>query len=405
MKLAYLVSRYPAANHTYVLREVRQLRQMGFDIAVASVSPDGRPLDALTPDEVAERQTTFVVKSAGARAIAAAHLRTAVTRPRGYVRGLLHAVRLGGADLRQIAYNLVYFAEAVVVGRWMEERGLRRVHTHYATQVTLFLSRVFPVHTSATIHGSAEFVDPGAGRLAEKIASATFVCAISQYGVSQLMKASPPGEWAKFELTPLGVECAPVAGPRPRRGGGPFGLTCVGQLQPAKGQHVLLDALALLVRSGQHVHLTLVGDGPDRDALVAHAHRVGVADAVTFTGTLNQKQVGDVYARTDAFVLASFAEGVPVVLMEAMAACIPCVATRITGIPELIRDGTDGLLVTPSSASELAAAVARLVDDPALCERLGAAGRARVVDRYDLQKNVALFGSVLRRRYDASPVD
>jgi glycosyltransferase involved in cell wall biosynthesis len=119
---------------------------------------------------------------------------------------------------------------------------------------------------------------------------------------------------------------------------------------------------------------------------------------VIVEGWKNQTEVRELYRRADIFALASFAEGVPVVLMEAMAMQLPCVATRITGIPELIRDGIDGLLVTPSDAAELAVAIARLIDDPGLRRRLAAAGRVRVEEKYHLATNVARLGEIFRRR-------
>ena len=410
MKLAYVVSHYPTANHTYILREVRQLRASGFEIDVVAISGDTRPPSVLTDEEREERARTFVVKRAGAGAIAAAHLAVLARRPAAYARGLWFAVRLGRTDVRAVAYNIVYFAEAVVVGRVLQQRGFERVHTHYATNVAVIAARIFPFRLSATIHGSAEFIDPEAHRLREKVAACGFVCAISQFGRSQLMRATNPAEWHKFELTPLGV--APPAAdvdPRPdatdRPAGRPFELACVGQLQPAKGYHVLLDALAELVAAGRDVRLVVVGDGPDREALAAHVERLGIGGRVTFAGALNQHDVRRVYASADAFVLASFAEGVPVVLMEAMAAGVPCVATRITGIPELIRDGVDGLLVAPSSVEELAGAIARLIDAPALRVAVAHSARERVREHYDLATNVARLAEVFRRRHAAAPAD
>ena len=408
MKLAYVVSHYPTANHTYILREIRQLRSCGFEIDVVAISGDTRPPSALTDEERDERARTYVVKRAGARAIAAAHLAVLARRPAAYARGLWFAVRLGRADARAVAYNLVYFAEAVVAGRVLEQRGFERVHTHYATNVAVIAARIFPFRLSATIHGSAEFIDPEAHRLREKVAACSFVCAISQFGRSQLMRATSPAEWHKFELTPLGVAHPPAGvGREPAeaasRAGRSFELACVGQLQPAKGHHVLLDAVAALVAGGRDVRLVLVGDGPDRGALAAHVERLGLGGRVDFAGALNQHDVARVYASADAVVLASFAEGVPVVLMEAMSAGVPCVATRITGIPELIRDGVDGLLVTPSSVEELADAIARLIDAPALCTALAHSARQRVREHYDLSTNVARLAEVFRRRHAAPP--
>jgi glycosyltransferase involved in cell wall biosynthesis len=167
---------------------------------------------------------------------------------------------------------------------------------------------------------------------------------------------------------------------------------------PAKGQHVLLDTLATLLSEGRRVHLTLVGQGPDTDSLKVQAARLNLGDALTLTGAVNQDQILDYYHRADAFVLPSFAEGLPVVLMEAMALGVPCVTTHITGVPELIRDGVEGLLVAPSDGKGLTAAIARLMDDPGLAPALMEAGRARVLAEYTLTGSVAHLGDILSRR-------
>jgi glycosyltransferase involved in cell wall biosynthesis len=329
----------------------------------------------------------------------AVNLRVALTRPVGYLRGLALAMRLARLDARQIVYNAAYFAQAMVAGHRLTALGHTRVHTHYASTVCLLMSRVFPISFSATIHGPAEFIDPATQWLREKSRAARFLTAISSYGRSQLMYNSAPADWNKFSVLPLGIDPSAVA-PSPReRGDGPFVVACVGRLEPVKGHHLLLEALAALVASGRDIVLRLVGDGSDRASLEAHAQRLGLGARVAFEGWKNQEEVNAVYASSDAFVLASFAEGVPVVLMEAMSHELPCIATRITGIPELIRDDREGLLVTPSDAEDLAQAIARLADDPALCRRLGAAARVRVLDRYDLGKNVDALAEVFRRAY------
>jgi glycosyltransferase involved in cell wall biosynthesis len=402
-RLGYLLSKYPSANHTYLLREVRGLRTAGFAVVVAAIDGDDRPEAGLPDAELEERAATYVVKRRGALEIAAAHLATLATRPAGYVAGLALAVRLARADVGRLAYNLFYFGEAVVAGRHLWRRGCTHVHTHYASNVAVLAARVFPFELSATIHGSAEFIDPVAQRLREKIAACDFVRAISMYGRSQLMLASPAHMWGKFEVVRLGVDAGefsagatPAAAPRPAPA--PLRLVSVGQLQPAKGFYVLLDALASLVRSGRDVVLTIVGDGGERAGLEAHARRLGVGERVRFTGALHQGDVRAVLRDSDVFVLASFAEGVPVVLMEAMASGLACVATRITGIPELVEHGEDGLLVTPADDEALARAVARLDDDPDLRRRLGAAARGRVGREYDLHTNVRQLAAVFRRR-------
>ncbi len=181
-----------------------------------------------------------------------------------------------------------------------------------------------------------------------RVSTAEVVCAIGLYARSQLMKISDPALWGKIKVTPLGVDPS-VFTPRVFRAESQvFDVICVGRLVPAKGQHVLLSAVARLLAKGRALTLRLVGDGPDRRSLEAAAQQAGIQDQVIFEGAINQDRIRDLFEKADVFALASFAEGIPVVLMEAMAMEIPCVSTWITGIPELIRDSIDGLLVAPS---------------------------------------------------------
>jgi glycosyltransferase involved in cell wall biosynthesis len=228
----------------------------------------------------------------------------------------------------------------------------------------------------------------------------SFICCIGSYARSQLMKLSPAVEWEKFEISPLGVDSA-VFTPRPfREKPETFEVICVGRLVPAKGQHILLAAVHRLVQEGRRLHLRVVGDGPDRASLEEMVNRNGLRDRVIFEGAVNQDRIRNMYMQADAFVLVSFAEGIPVVLMEAMAMEIPCVTTFITGIPELIRDGIDGLLVPPSDVEAVADAIGELMDDMVLRRELGQQGRARVMDKYDLQRNCALLAGIFQRRLE-----
>ena len=142
----------------------------------------------------------------------------------------------------------------------------------------------------------------------------------------------------------------------------------------------------------------MVGDGPDRSSLEAEAARLGLVSQVHFAGAVNQDAIRRFYAHADAFVLPSFAEGLPVVLMEAMAMGIPCITTSITGVPELIDNGESGLLVPASDVDGLAAAIIRLMDDPALCQRLSERGREKVLTDYVLRVNSGRLGEIFRRR-------
>lgn len=402
-KLAYLVSQYPGISHTFILREVRGLRALGFSIQVASVNLPDRGDADLAQEEREEKDKTFYIKQAGVSGAVAAHVSLFIRKPLKYLKALFYALSLGGLDLKKVAYGFFYFVEAVMLGRWLEKTGVSNLHVHFATPastVAMILTRLQPITFSLTVHGPDEFYDVPGYLLKEKVEAAAFVCCIGQYARSQLMRLSDPSHWNKFEVAPLGVDISQFAPRVPRQDPGPFEAICVGRLVPAKGQHILVGAIRLLKDQGREIKLRFVGDGPDRQSLESMVQRLGIEDSVIFEGKVNQDRIRDLYARADAFVLASFAEGIPVVLMEAMAMEIPCVTTCITGIPELIRDGIDGFLVSPSSREALATALGRLIDDPNLRKQIGAAGRNRVAEKYNLEINIPRLGEVFKRRLE-----
>lgn len=397
MRVAYLVSQYPAVNHTFILREIVALRAGGFDIDVVSIRPPDRPASAMTDVERGELSRTRAVKDVSLAAAAAAQLAEAVTNPAGYFRGLAQAFRMGRGSAPATLSHLFYFAEAVIAGRWMRARGVTHFHTHFSSTVGLLLARVFPITWSITIHGPEEFNDTTGFFMGEKIASAKFVAAISSYARSQILRCCDPQLWDKVHTCRLGVDGS-VFAPRPEPAGGePPEILCVGRLAPVKAQYILIEALPILAARGVPAVLRLVGDGPDRAMLEAAAARMGISQRVIFDGWRNQDEVRDRYRRASVFAMASFAEGIPVVLMEAMGMEIPVLATRIMGIPELIEDGKSGLLVPPADPAALADALERLLTDAELRRALGPEGRRRVLEDFDLATNGARLAAVFRR--------
>jgi glycosyltransferase involved in cell wall biosynthesis len=401
LRIGYLISRYPAISHTFILREILALKSHHIEIEPASINPPDRPSKALTSDERAEYERTYYVKKTTFWQIFADFVAIFFRSPIRVTRALFFGLRLSRMDLRAAIYNCFYWIEAVLLARWMRRKSIQHLHVHFATPaatVALLLKQLAPVTFSLTVHGPDEFYDVSGYFLAEKIAEARFICAISQYARSQLMKTSSPEHWGKIEVVPLGIYPEQFP-PRPFRPAPErFEILCVGRLVSAKGQHILLRAASLLHQNGKSLLLRFVGDGPDRASLEQESRRLGLTGCVRFEGAVNQDHIRQFYETADIFALASFAEGVPVVLMEAMAMEIPCVATWIAGIPELIRNEIDGLLVPPSSAEEMAGAISRLMQDEQLRLRLGRAGRARVLDRYHLEKNSDRLAEVFYRR-------
>lgn len=397
-RLAYLISRYPTRGHSFILREVRGLRALGWDLQTVAIRGPERPVEELTPEEAEEYARTLYVTGASWAAVAGLHGATLLKRPGRYLATLVYALRIGRREPRAALRRVLYFLEAVVAGAWLERQGRTHVHTHFSSTVALLAGRLFPLSWSATIHGPDEFTDPEGFALREKLSAAAFVVAISQYGRSQVMRFTPPECWERVEVCRLGIEPTRVTAGAGTNPGEEFRILCVARLAPVKGHQVLLEAVAALCRQGRRVRLTLAGDGEERARLEARGAALGLRERVIFKGWVNQPELAALYRECDLFVLASFAEGVPVALMEAMAQGAPCVATGVMGVPELIRDGVDGLLVAPADAEGLAAAIARLMDAPELRQRLAASGRERVLAEYNLEQNVAQLSGIFQRR-------
>jgi glycosyltransferase involved in cell wall biosynthesis len=400
--IAYLVSRYPTLSMIFVLREVVLLRALGFRIETASINPPDRPPERLIPQEREEAERTYCIKRHGIPGAIFSHFKTLLQTPAGYLRGLALVFTLGRLDIARLFLNFMYFSEAMMVGQWMRRNRQSHLHVHLASQaasVGLFAHRIFRCGYSLTVHGPDEFYDAKGLHLAHKIAAASFIVCISSYARSQLMYLSPYECWMKLHVCRLGIDPhlffpLPRNSPLSGNSDGVFEILCVGRLTPAKGQHLLLDALRQLTDQGHNVRLRLAGNGPDEASLRAQAQRLNLADRVVFEGAVNQDRIRTVYAQADLFCLPSFAEGLPVVLMEAMSMGIPCVTTGITGIRELIHSGIEGLLVPPSDLDALVHALATLIDDDSLREYMIMNGRRRILEEYDLRANVEKLAAI-----------
>lgn len=397
-KVAYLVSRYPAISHTFILREVVELRRLGMEIETVSINPPDRSTERLSEVERSEAARTYCLKAAGKASILVALGAELAANPLGCLKGFAMALRLGGGSALATLWRLFYLVEAILVGRWMRDRGIRHLHVHFATPaatVALLTAKVFGIRFSLTVHGPDEFYDVTEFHLREKIESASFICTIGSYCRSQLMRLSDPSHWSKIVVSPLGVDPGIFRPTAKGAGDGPeFQILCVGRLVAAKGQAVLVEAVAKLLREGRRIRLTLAGDGPDRGRLEAAAKEFGIEEHCEFLGGVNPDAVRALYETTQLFALPSFAEGIPVVLMEAMAMEVPCISTFVNGIPELIDSGEEGLLVCPADGAALTQAIARLMDNAALARSLGEAGRRKVMAKYDLNRNVAHLRSI-----------
>lgn len=397
MKIAYLVSEYPAISHTFVLREIQALRGLEYIVHTASVRPP-KNIDDMTADEKKEASDTMVIQKAPLHRIVKAHWTLLVNRPKHYFKMLYQAVSLSRRGIHHILKCFFYFIEAAILVDWMERKDIGHVHVHFANPaatVALIASFYGTVGYSMSVHGPDIFYTVDTNLIPDKIKNAVFVRCISYFCRSQLMRLVPYGYWSKFHIVRCGVD-PDVYTPRQKPDNDIFQMLCVGRLVPAKGQHILLKACSVLRQRGKQFHLTLIGDGDDRKSLEALSRQLGLTDSVTFLGVVGQDRIQTYYDRADVFVLASFSEGVPVVLMEAMAKEIPCVTTRITGIPELIEDGVEGFMVFPSDIDGLADKLEITMADTDICRECGQRGRQKILSDYNINQNGPKMAEVFR---------
>jgi glycosyltransferase involved in cell wall biosynthesis len=327
-----------------------------------------------------------------------AHGRLKLTRTASFFRALWLAWTTRPPGLRGLLHQFAYLIEAGLVADCMRRRGIRHLHNHLADSsctVAMLAAELGGFTFSFTLHGPYVFFEPQRWRLDAKLARAAFVVCVSHFCRSQAMIWTLPERWDRLHIVHCGIDPAAYTPVRHTDKGSR--LIFVGRLAAVKGVGVLLDALATLSAKYPNLRLILVGDGPDRAWLEARATVLGIAERVTITGHIAPQDVAKRLAESDVFVMASFAEGVPVVLMEAMASELPVVATRIAGIPELVEDGVNGFLVAPGDAAGLAARIDPLLENPELRTRLGRAGRAKVKAEFETGQETAKLKSLFER--------
>jgi colanic acid/amylovoran biosynthesis glycosyltransferase len=396
--VAYLVNQYPKVSHTFIRREIQALERQGLTIErIALRGWDAQIADA---DDLGEQARTRYVLADGVLALAAAAVATALRAPVRLGRAFALALRMARGSPRPWPYHLAYLAEACRVVGWLRRSGAAHLHAHFGTNSAevAMLARVLggPPY-SFTVHGPEEFDAPVALGLGEKIARSAFVVAISSFGRSQLYRWVAHSQWPKVEVVHCGLDDAFHSAPFGAAPAAPR-LVCVGRLCEQKGQLLLLEATRRVVANGAALELVLAGDGEMRAELEAKIVALGLRDHVRITGWIDGGRVRDEILAARALVLPSFAEGLPVVIMEAMALRRPVISTFVAGIAELVRQGEDGWLVPAGDVAALAAAIeACLATSPARLAEMGEGARARVLQRHSIDVEAAKLAALFAR--------
>lgn len=397
MRIAYFINQYPKVSHSFIRREILALERQG--VEVQRIALRGWDAELQDAEDTSERVRTRYVLQRGIKGLLAPAWQVLRAQPRRFSRALWLAMRLGLRADRAWPYHLVYLAEACQVLQWLQAGEARHVHAHFGTNSTevVMLANVLggPAY-SFTVHGPEEFDKPQFLHMGEKVRRAAFVAAVSSYGRSQLYRWVAYDHWAKVKVVHCGLErsfheLAPVGVPRAPR------LVCVGRLCEQKGQLLLLEAARVLADRSIAFELVLAGDGEMRGQIEALIARHGLQQQVRITGWISSAQVREEILAARALVLPSFAEGLPVVIMEAMALRRPVLTTYVAGIPELVRPGENGWLFPAGAVDELAAAMAECLAQPAeALQRMGEAARQRVLQRHDIDTEAARLASYFK---------
>lgn len=401
MKIAYFINQYPKVSHSFIRREIVELEKQGLQVARFSIRRDGSDIvDAGDKTELAK--TTYLAE-VGKLQILWMIVQVALTSPLRMMCALRGALCMGMRSHSGALKHLIYLVEACVLLKLLKQQGIGHVHAHFGTNpasVVMLAHLLSGLSYSFTVHGPEEFDKAEAISLTDKIRHASFVVAISSFGRSQLFRWCDHADWHKIKEVHCGLDAeflqaAAVAVPHNQR------LVCIGRLCEQKGQLLLLEAIRVLVQEQRQVELVLAGDGPMRADIEKLVASYDLSAHVRITGWISGQQVLQEIVASRALVLPSFAEGLPVVLMEACALRRPVVTTYIAGIPELVLHGETGWLVPAGSITELVDALRELLDaETVKLDGMGARAYERVSAQHDIRTECAklkqLFHSALQ---------
>jgi colanic acid/amylovoran biosynthesis glycosyltransferase len=385
VQIAYILNTYPQPSHSFIRREIAALEAAGH--VVTRFAMRGPDVALVDPQDKAEQAQTHYVLQAGAGALLAAAAKTLRQNPSRFGTALRQVWRAARRAESGLTRHLIYLAEACYLAEQFKGSDVTHLHAHFGTNaamVAMLCHLLGGPRYSFTVHGPEEFDSPRALSLGDKIHHAAFTVAISQFGRSQLCRWAAPEDWPRIKVVHCGIEPAKFPAPAALPDG-PRRVVSIGRFVEQKGQLALVAAMARLRDSHPDLHLTLIGDGEMRAEIEAEIARQGLTECISLIGWVDEARVTAELAASHGLVMPSFAEGLPMVVMEAMAAARPIIATYIAGTPELVQPGQTGWLVPAGDVTALAEAVAALHDAPlATLNKMGQTARTRVFERHDV---------------------
>lgn len=396
MRIAYLCNLYPAVSHSFIRREIEGVEQAGGEVHRFSLRPARG--DLKDEADLREAERTEAVLGHGIGPLLLSALILCGSRPIRSTAALATAWRLAGPGFKAKGRHSIYWLEAAWLFRRLQHLEVVHLHAHFGTNpaAVAMLVRAFGGPPfSFTVHGPDEFDAPIALALRAKIEAASFVVAISSYGRSQLMRWTAPEHWDKLKLIRCGLD-RDFLDLRDEAVGASTKFVCIARLSAQKGIPLLIGACDRLRADGARFTVTIIGDGELRRAIEADIRRRNLDDLVDLAGVCTSAEIREQLRGARALVLPSFAEGLPVVLMEALALSRPVIATAIAGIPELV-DAHCGWLIPAGSESALVDAMKAALGASSKERAVkGATGRERVQRMHNAADNAAVLFDAIK---------
>lgn len=401
MRVCYFISEYPAVSHTFIRREILELERNGIAVLRVSLRRDHATLVDVA--DLNEKDRTQYILDGNLMKFAAAFGSALLRAPGSLVKACAATFQMSRRSSRPALLHMAYLAEALVLAHGVRAEDVDHVHAHFGTngaEVAMLCHLLTGVPYSFTIHGPDEFDRPEYLGLPAKVKHAAFVCVVSSFTGSQIRRWVPADQWTKIKLVRCGLD-VDFLGEHPLRSVSENHFVSIGRLTEQKGQLVLLDALALLKRNGVPFRMTIVGDGPLRPQIERAIRELELEQHVELAGWQSNSKVRALIRDARALVLPSFAEGLPVVLMEAFALGRPVIATYVAGIPELVTDQACGWLVPAGDVEQLAGAISACLNAPdERIRSMGILGRRRVLQQHDIAKECGRLADLFRGEID-----
>lgn len=394
MNIAYILNSYPQPSHSFIRREIRALEAQGHTVTRLAMRAGDAPL--VDAQDLEEAASTQYVLRAGPVALLRALATAVLDSPKCFMAALRLAVSCGWRSESGIIKHLIYLVEAAYVVQVCAAAETAHAHAHFGTNaatVAMLTHALGGPEFSFTVHGPEEYDAPRALSLGTKVAQSKFTVAITSYGRSQLSRWAAPMHWDKIKVVHCGIEPAHFPAPLPLPAGAPR-FVAIGRFVEQKGQLLALDAMAALIQTHPDAHLTLIGDGAMRHQIEARIASLGLNKNITLTGWVDEARILSELQSAHALLMPSFAEGLPMVIMEAMAAGRLVIATYIAGTPELVQQGETGWLVPAGDATALSDAMRALAQTPPEeLAMMAQTSRARVLERHNVAIEAAKLAS------------